>query len=132
WSYALDWLSYHFAFVHKLLHPGPNLLIRDGRVLSENLRHELMTESQLCCQLRQAGVKDPAEVDEARMEGSGTVSIIRKGVGPPAGPTSVDSGEPELDRLVEAARQLQEAVHWHQAQSAEHAARAAALKDALA
>jgi uncharacterized membrane protein YcaP (DUF421 family) len=132
WSYALDWLSYYSPIIHKLLHPEPNLLIRDGQVLKENLRRELMTESQLRCQLRQAGVKEPAQVDEAWMEGSGNVSVLKKEAAPPAGPAPVEAGQPELERLVEVARQLQEAVHWHQVQSAEHAARAATLKDALA
>jgi uncharacterized membrane protein YcaP (DUF421 family) len=86
WSYALDWLSYHSPLVHKLFHPEPVLLIRDGVVLPENLRRELMTESQLRCQLRQHGVEDPAQVARAVMEGSGQVSVIKKPVSPPGPP----------------------------------------------
>ena len=82
WNYALDWLSYYSPFIHGLLHPKLNLLIRDGRVLPEKLRRELMTESQLYCQLRQAGVKEPAQVDEAWMEGSGASASSEKGWGP--------------------------------------------------
>lgn len=82
WSYALDWLSYHFPLVHALTHPHPVQLIRDGVVLKENLRRELMTEKQLECQLRQQGVREPTEVAEAWIEGSGTVSVIRKQPGP--------------------------------------------------
>src|SRR5438105_4442706 len=51
WSYALDWLCYHSRLAHKLLHPRPVVLIRDGVVLRENLHQELMTDSQLECQL---------------------------------------------------------------------------------
>src|SRR4051812_40924621 len=78
WSYVLDWLSYHSPLVHKLLHSPPVPLIRDGRILKENLRHELMTENQLHCKLRKEGVRDAAEVAEAWMEGDGNVSVIKK------------------------------------------------------
>jgi uncharacterized membrane protein YcaP (DUF421 family) len=93
WSYALDWLSYHSSLAHKLMHPKPVALIQDGRVLEDNLRHELMTESQLRCQLRQNGVRDPAEVAEAIMEGSGQISVIKK---QSDRPVKLESGERHL------------------------------------
>ena len=45
-SYAVDWLCYFVPFIHRLLHAPPLLLIRNGQVIKENLRRELMTESQ--------------------------------------------------------------------------------------
>jgi len=78
WSFVLDWLSYHVRVIHKLLHAPPVPLIQDGRVLQENLQRELMTESQLHCKLRREGVREPAEVAEAWMEGDGHVSVIKK------------------------------------------------------
>jgi uncharacterized membrane protein YcaP (DUF421 family) len=77
WGYALDWLSYRVPLIHKLLHAPPVQLIRDGQVLRENLRHELMTESRLRCKLRRAGVREPAEVAAAWMEGDGQVIVIK-------------------------------------------------------
>src|SRR4051794_41037943 len=61
-SYAADWLSYHYPFVHRLMHPPPVQLMRDGEIHHGNLRNELMTEAQLHCQLRQAGIADSADV----------------------------------------------------------------------
>ena len=78
WSYALDWLSYYVPFMHKVLHPAPVLLIRDGTLLDNNLRHELLTVTQLLSKLRRAGVNDPRQVAESWMEGDGHVSVIRK------------------------------------------------------
>lgn len=77
-SYLVDWLSYRFPLVHKLLHAPPVPLIQDGQVLVPNLQHELMTENQLRCKLRRHGVRDPKEVAEAWMEGDGHVSVIKK------------------------------------------------------
>jgi uncharacterized membrane protein YcaP (DUF421 family) len=78
WSFAVDWLSYRSRFVHGLFHSPPIPLIRNGQVLYENLRRELMTEERLCAKLREHGVTDPRQVAEAYMEGDGKVSVIKK------------------------------------------------------
>ncbi|HEY1378222.1 MAG TPA: YetF domain-containing protein [Gemmataceae bacterium] len=77
-SYAADWLSYHSPLVHKLMHPPRVELIRDGVIMHDSLRRELMTENQLRCQLRQKGMADPADVAEAWIEGSGEISVVPK------------------------------------------------------
>lgn len=77
-SYAVDWFSYYSPFVHRLVHPTRVQLIKHGEILRDNLRHELMTESQLLSQLRHKGVADPAAVEEAWIESSGEISVIRK------------------------------------------------------
>lgn len=77
-SYTVDWLSYYSPFVHRLVHPPRVQLIKDGEVLHDHLRRELMTESQLLCQLRYRGLADPAMVEEAWIESSGEISLIRK------------------------------------------------------
>jgi uncharacterized membrane protein YcaP (DUF421 family) len=78
WSYALDWLAYHFPWIERLIHPRPLPLIKDGRVLRDRLREELITESELASQLRLQGVEDPAEVKAAYMEPDGGVSVIER------------------------------------------------------
>src|SRR4051794_20797958 len=39
-SYAADWLSYRSPLVHKMLHPAPVMLVRDGAILHDHLRRE--------------------------------------------------------------------------------------------
>jgi uncharacterized membrane protein YcaP (DUF421 family) len=77
WSYALDWLSFHFPAVHRILHPPAVPLIQDGHILHDKLDGELMTESQLGSKLRRKGVATPDDVAEALMEGDGHVSVIK-------------------------------------------------------
>jgi uncharacterized membrane protein YcaP (DUF421 family) len=77
-SYAVDWLSYRVPALRKFLQSPPVPLIRNGRVLDENLNRELITHDQLNSQLRQEGVHDPAEVEAAFLEGSGKISVIKK------------------------------------------------------
>jgi uncharacterized membrane protein YcaP (DUF421 family) len=77
-GYAVDWLSYYAPWVHGLLHAPPVHLIHDGVILRDNLRHELMTEGRLRAKLRGKGVREPAEVADAWMEGEGKISVIKK------------------------------------------------------
>jgi uncharacterized membrane protein YcaP (DUF421 family) len=74
----MDWLSYYSPSVHRLVHPQRVELVRDGQMLHESLKRELMTESQLRCQLRHKGVAEVEDVAEAWIESSGEISVIRK------------------------------------------------------
>ena len=76
WNYALDWLGHRFPRVERLLHPPPFLLIKDGRLLRRHMRQEVVTEEELMSHLRQHGLAELAQVQEAYMEGDGHISII--------------------------------------------------------
>ena len=76
WSYALDWLSYRSQWFSRLIEPPPLPLIKDGRLLRRNMRHELITEEELMSQLREQGLDDVGKVKEAYMEPEGHISII--------------------------------------------------------
>jgi uncharacterized membrane protein YcaP (DUF421 family) len=104
-GYARDWLSYYVPWIHALLHAPPVPLIHDGVILHDNLRRELMTESRLRCKLRGKGVRDPAEVADAWLEGEGKVSVIKKETPPPRPPSAAGNGFHRTDapRAAEAA-----------------------------
>ena len=76
WSYALNWLGYHFAFFQRLLKPRKLLLVKDGKMLKQNMQKELVTRSELMSELRANGITGLDRIKEAYMEPSGTVSII--------------------------------------------------------
>ncbi len=76
WSYALNWLGYHFPFFQRLLKPKKLLLVKDGEILKHNMQKELVTRSELMSELRSNGISDLNRIREAYMEPSGTVSII--------------------------------------------------------
>ncbi len=75
-SSAVDWLTYYSPFLRWLVDRPPVELIRNGRVLGENLRGQLVTEDELLSQLRQHGVERPEQVKLATIEGHGEVSVI--------------------------------------------------------
>jgi uncharacterized membrane protein YcaP (DUF421 family) len=78
WSMLLDWAGYHVGWIGRLVHPIPLELIRDGKLLRQNMKKELVTEEELMSQVRQQGVDDISEVKQAFMEGDGHVSVITR------------------------------------------------------
>lgn len=78
WSVALNWLSYRFRPIGRLLTPGALTLVRDGRMLRRHMHRELITEDELMSQLRLQGVDDLSAVREARMEGDGRISVVTR------------------------------------------------------
>jgi uncharacterized membrane protein YcaP (DUF421 family) len=76
WSYAFDWLAFKFSWFRRLTEPPPLPLIRDGKLLRKNMRSELITEDELKSQLREQGLEDWEQVQEAFMESDGHVSIV--------------------------------------------------------
>src|SRR5919106_3656331 len=55
WSYTLDWLGFKIPWFGRLIEPPPLALIKDGKLLRRNMRHELITEAELMSQLREQG-----------------------------------------------------------------------------
>jgi len=77
WSWALDWLSFHYPLVQRLVSPAPRPLIREGRLLPFNMRRELITLDEMKQYLREQGIDDPQEVKAAYIEGQGHITVIR-------------------------------------------------------
>ena len=78
WNMLIDWLNFRVPALRPWLEPPPLLLIRNGRILHRNLRHEYVTEDELRSKLREQGVKEYSEVAEAHMESDGNVSVIKR------------------------------------------------------
>lgn len=79
WDFALDWAEYRFPALRSLTRPSPLLLIRNGRFLRRNMRQEMITEDELRAELRKDGIDTLQDVVEARMEGDGKISVIKRG-----------------------------------------------------
>jgi len=77
WDFAIDWLSHKSRAVQRLVSPPPLLLVRDGQMLRQNLRRELITTEEMMSHLRQHGISKLAEVKRAYMEADGQISVIR-------------------------------------------------------
>jgi uncharacterized membrane protein YcaP (DUF421 family) len=78
WNFALDWLAFTVPLIGRFVHPRPLPLVRDGRVLWQNLRKEFISLDELQTQLREEGVDDLAHVKTADLEGDGRISVVTR------------------------------------------------------
>jgi uncharacterized membrane protein YcaP (DUF421 family) len=78
WNYLLDTLAYRFPRLRRWLEPPLRDLIRDGQLLRQNLRKEMISVEDLMSQLREHGVDDVASVKRCSLESDGKISVIEK------------------------------------------------------
>lgn len=76
WDYLLDWLGFRYPLFERLIRPAPVLLVRNGRLMRQNMKKEMITEEELISQLREQGVEDAAHVRKCYLEGDGHLSVI--------------------------------------------------------
>jgi uncharacterized membrane protein YcaP (DUF421 family) len=93
WDYFLDWLGYRFPSLRRFISPPPLPLIREGRMLRRNMRHEMITEDELMGKLREHGIEGIEEVKKAYLEGDGRISVIT--TGSKGDSNGADEGGPE-------------------------------------
>ncbi|MDM0036851.1 DUF421 domain-containing protein [Variovorax sp. J22P271] len=94
WNFALDWLSYRFAWVARVLEPQPEVLVRHGRVCRKAMKREMITMEELQGKLRQAGVERLADVRVARLEADGQLSVFKRKAAPEGSPAPPERGPP--------------------------------------
>lgn len=78
WDWIFDWLGYKSQTAARVLEPKELLLIKNGRIIKENLDQELITKDELMSQLRQQGIEQISDVKSCCLESNGKFSIIRK------------------------------------------------------
>jgi uncharacterized membrane protein YcaP (DUF421 family) len=76
WNHVINWLGHRHPLFRRFSRPDAVPVIKDGRVLKKNLARELITSEELLSQLHLNGVRHPAEVREAWIEGDGRLSVI--------------------------------------------------------
>jgi uncharacterized membrane protein YcaP (DUF421 family) len=76
WAAAIDWAGFHSQLVGQFLHPQPVELVRDGKLVRNNLRRNLITVEELMTFVRQAGTDDLSQVKRAQLEGNGEVTVV--------------------------------------------------------
>ena len=75
---AMSWLTYLSPRAEKLLDGEPRVVIRDGKLLKENLRRDRMTQSEVESEMRLAGIATMDRVAWAILEPQGKISFIKK------------------------------------------------------
>jgi uncharacterized membrane protein YcaP (DUF421 family) len=78
---VLSRLAFHFPAVARLVEEKPTPLIEEGRILTRNLQHEVMTLAELERALRKHDLDpetDLGRIKLALLEGDGSVTICRR------------------------------------------------------
>lgn len=75
-NYLLNCLSFYFPPLERLVSHRPLEVVRDGKPIRANMRHEFLTDEELTSFLRQSGLDELGQVKLAVIEGKGKISII--------------------------------------------------------
>lgn len=78
WSYALNWLSFRYAWWRRLALPHPLCIVKDGVEQDAALKREPIADEKLAEMLREHGIEDIVEVRRAYLEPDGNVTVIRR------------------------------------------------------
>lgn len=92
-THVLAILTYRSDRMENLIQGRPTLLIRHGKFLEANLRHELLSHEELIAMLRRQGVHRLSEIEHAILESDGFLSVQRYGETNHAGPPG-EYGQP--------------------------------------
>lgn len=77
WNRTIDWLSFTYPAMRRVLSAPPLLLVENGRLKARNMRQELISRDELAGLLREQGIDDVADVEKCYLESDGQVSVIR-------------------------------------------------------
>ncbi|MGF9908138.1 DUF421 domain-containing protein [Brevibacillus porteri] len=86
----MEWLSLKSKFLRDLFEGKATILIKEGKILEDNLKKERLTAEDLMEQLRAKNVFRVADVEFALMETSGEVSVLLKSESQPVTPKHLE------------------------------------------
>lgn len=75
---ALDYLALKSKWIHDLVNGKPTILIKDGKVMEENLIQVRYTGEELLRELRSKNAFNLADVEFAVMETTGDINVLMK------------------------------------------------------
>jgi uncharacterized membrane protein YcaP (DUF421 family) len=94
-NYAVVRILYRHPTIDRLLEGGPTTLIQHGRILSDKLAREGITEEELTEAIRKQGLLSPGEVERAVLETGGSISVV------PRRPTPLEERLQNLERKID-------------------------------
>jgi uncharacterized membrane protein YcaP (DUF421 family) len=77
WDALLNFLSYRFKLMRRLVLPHPICVVKDGVKQQANLRRQLITDEELNQMLRQHEVENLAQVRRAYLEPDGQITVLK-------------------------------------------------------
>lgn len=81
WNWALDWLSFRYPALGRILEAQPLPLVVAGQAHTTNLKRQLLSRDELAAQLRMHGIDDISAVRLCTLEGDGHLSVLKYDAG---------------------------------------------------
>src|ERR671919_841732 len=78
---VMSWASYLWPRAERILEGEPRVIVRDGELLTGNLRRNRLTLSEIQSEMRLAGIAHMRDVKWAILEPRGKISFIERGEG---------------------------------------------------
>lgn len=75
WNWLIDWMAFRNPRLRRWIEPPAVVLVRDGKPLLRNLRKEMISREELLAKLHENGVESIADVQIARMESGGEITV---------------------------------------------------------
>lgn len=75
----MSWASYLWPRAERLLEGEPRVIVRDGEIVSGNLRRNRLTRAEIESEMRLAGISRLQDVAWAILEPRGKISFIQAG-----------------------------------------------------
>jgi uncharacterized membrane protein YcaP (DUF421 family) len=75
---AMSWATYLWPRAERLLEGEPRVVIRDGEILTDNLRRDRLTRAEIEAEMRLAGIARLSDVAWAILETQGKISFIQR------------------------------------------------------
>ena len=76
-QFLITWLAVRWPALRRLIKSEPTLLLDRGRILTDALRAQRVTEGELRAAVRSQGIAALEDVDAVVLETDGTFSVIR-------------------------------------------------------
>jgi uncharacterized membrane protein YcaP (DUF421 family) len=76
WNYILNWITFHFPRLERLVASPPLLVVENGKLIRRNMRREFLTVEELMFNLRERGYHDIASIRRAVVEPDGNISVV--------------------------------------------------------
>lgn len=78
WNVAIDWATWRFPRLQRLLAASRMTLVADGRMLRRNMRREFITEEELMSKVREHGLEDLTRVKAMYLESGGEITLVKR------------------------------------------------------
>ncbi|MEB3355757.1 MAG: YetF domain-containing protein [Synechococcales bacterium] len=77
-QFCISWLSVHTPVVKAWVKGTPTLLVYRGKIQHQTLRHERITEGEICAAVRQHGYAALEDIEAVVLETNGNFSVIKQ------------------------------------------------------